>query len=123
MENKEFKNFRFVSKSTLGTFYVEGFGFINITHSLDDGGLSFGKDAIFGKYYDLVHFFTEHCTSNHQIIREFWEDAEQVKSAWESFYRMNISDSTTRIELANKCELLLAEYQEYGEFYKNLFRK
>lgn len=123
MKQNRFENFRFVSESTLGTFFIKGFGYINISHRFENGAIQFGADAIFGHYWDLVEFFIEHCSNHHQPDMEFWQNKEAVEEAWSNFKKLNVQDTKTQIELCEKCELVLAAYQEYGIFYTNLFNK
>ena len=119
--NNKFNNFKYVSADTLGRFYDNDLGFVTITHMLDKGAIRFGYNFIEGNYWDLVEFFIDSCTPHHQLNTEFWADSELVKQAWADYYKLNISDTKTALDLADKSELVLAAYQEFGEFYKDLY--
>lgn len=124
MKKEEFKNYKFVSPINYGLFYnSETETYIAITHRFEDGGLRYGTKVIYGKYWDIVEFFINHCTPNHQLDTTFWADSEKVEQAWKDFSKLDITDKKTALELEEKYDIILAGYQEYGAMYRHLFER
>lgn len=119
--NNKFNNFKYVSADTLGKFFDRSIGYITITRRLDKGAIRYGYSFIEGNYWDLVDFFIDSCTPNHQLDTEFWADPDTVQQAWADYKKLNFSDTKTALDMADKLEIVLAGYQEYAEFYRDVF--
>lgn len=124
MKKEEFKNYKFVSPINFGIFYnSETVTYISVTHMFEDGAIQYGTKVIYGRYWDLVEFFIDHCTKNHQPDTEFWADSEKVEQAWKDFSKLDIKDKNKAFELSEKYDIILAGYQEYGAMYRHLFER
>ena len=130
--NKNNKNFKYVCDANLGMFQAPNNVAPDFYHKIavsrerggTKGAIRFYNNVITGNYWDIVEFFIDHCTQYHQPTK-YWDDVtgDRIKADWEAFKKMDINDTQQAYELADKFELMLAQYQEFGIFYKTLWNK